>query len=87
MVDPLANTHCSSSQYDYVIVGSGFGGVGPSGVGQYHGKEGFETFSNLKGVVSKGRINSTAFVGAPWDRPIFRSLTAMQWLRFRRRPS
>lgn len=64
-----------------------FGGVGPSGVGHYHGKEGFETFSNLKGVVSKGRINSTAFVGAPWDRPIFRSLTAMQWLRFRRRPS
>lgn len=26
MVDPLANTQCSSSQYDYVIVGSGFGG-------------------------------------------------------------
>ena len=26
MLDPLANTQCSSSQYDYVIVGSGFGG-------------------------------------------------------------
>jgi aldehyde dehydrogenase (NAD+) len=32
----------------------GFGGVGASGMGRYHGKEGFRTFSNLKGIVDRG---------------------------------
>lgn len=30
-----------------------FGGVGPSGMGAYHGRESFETFSHRKAVVSK----------------------------------
>lgn len=30
-----------------------FGGVGESGMGSYHGKTGFETFSHLKSVLSK----------------------------------
>ncbi len=32
-----------------------FGGVGQSGIGNYHGKYGFETFSHIKGIVQKGR--------------------------------
>lgn len=31
----------------------GFGGVGQSGMGSYHGKKGFETFSHEKGVLKK----------------------------------
>lgn len=31
----------------------GFGGVGESGMGAYHGKEGFETFSHKKSIVDK----------------------------------
>lgn len=31
----------------------GFGGVGESGIGTYHGKEGFDTFSHLKSTVDK----------------------------------
>lgn len=62
-----------------------FGGIGDSGMGNYHGHEGFLQFSKAKGVVSKGRINSTSFVGAPWDRAIFNSLMFMQDLRFRER--
>ncbi len=31
----------------------GFGGVGESGMGAYHGKIGFETFSNTKSIVDK----------------------------------
>lgn len=31
-----------------------FGGVGNSGIGSYHGKYGFETFSHLKAVLNKG---------------------------------
>lgn len=86
----ISETHsggaCINDTMSHVMVDDiPFGGVGPSGIGHYHGKEGFDTFSNLKGVVSKGRINSTALVGAPWDRPMFRILAAMQWLKFRKR--
>lgn len=34
----------------------GFGGVGESGMGSYHGKRGFETFSHTKSIVDKKRI-------------------------------
>ena len=42
-----------------------FGGVGTSGMGHYHGKEGFLTFSNARGVFSKQRLNSGKMVYAP----------------------
>ncbi|TXH95405.1 MAG: coniferyl aldehyde dehydrogenase [Rheinheimera sp.] len=38
-----------------------FGGVGPSGMGHYHGKEGFLTFSHAKAVHRKGRFSSGIF--------------------------
>ena len=31
----------------------GFGGCGESGMGSYHGKAGFETFSHTKSIVDK----------------------------------
>jgi acyl-CoA reductase-like NAD-dependent aldehyde dehydrogenase len=31
-----------------------FGGVGPSGMGSYHGKASFDTFSHYKSVLKKG---------------------------------
>lgn len=34
-----------------------FGGVGPSGMGRYHGKEGFDTFSQVKSVFEQSRFN------------------------------
>ena len=34
----------------------GFGGVGESGMGSYHGKRGFDTFSHTKSIVDKKRI-------------------------------
>jgi coniferyl-aldehyde dehydrogenase len=43
-----------------------FGGVGPSGMGHYHGKEGFLTFSKAKPVVYQGRINATALMRPPY---------------------
>ncbi len=42
-----------------------FGGIGASGMGSYHGKEGFLTFSHARGVFSKQRFNSGKFVYAP----------------------
>ncbi|MCI5045283.1 MAG: aldehyde dehydrogenase family protein, partial [Aquisalinus sp.] len=54
-----------------------FGGIGPSGMGHYHGKEGFLNFSKAKAVVTKGRINSTEFVAPPWGNTMYRGLMKM----------
>lgn len=43
-----------------------FGGIGPSGMGQYHGHEGFLTFSKAKAVLKKGRFNSTQLMHPPY---------------------
>jgi coniferyl-aldehyde dehydrogenase len=34
-----------------------FGGVGPSGMGSYHGYEGFKTFSHAKSIYSQSRLD------------------------------
>lgn len=43
-----------------------FGGVGSSGMGQYHGKEGFRTFSHCKPVLSRGRISFAKLLFPPF---------------------
>ncbi len=45
-----------------------FGGVGHSGMGHYHGHEGFLTFSKAKGVLIKQRLNSSIAAYPPYDR-------------------
>jgi coniferyl-aldehyde dehydrogenase len=45
-----------------------FGGVGPSGMGHYHGREGFETFSKMRPVFHQARISAMKFVGPPYGR-------------------
>lgn len=62
-----------------------FGGIGASGMGHYHGHEGFLTFSKAKGVVRKGRIDATRFVAPPWGNAMFKRLIAFQRWRFKRR--
>lgn len=47
-----------------------FGGMKQSGMGQYHGKYGFDTFSHVKGIVKKGEL----------DLPM-RYADAPQWMR------
>jgi len=43
-----------------------FGGVGASGLGAYHGREGFETFSHAKGVFFQSRLNASALLNPPY---------------------
>ena len=43
-----------------------FGGVGPSGMGHYHGKEGFLSLSKAKAVHKKGKFNSGQFIYPPY---------------------
>ena len=49
-----------------------FGGIGPSGMGKYHGVEGFKTFSHGKSVFSRGRINFTSLLFPPFNTIIHR---------------
>jgi coniferyl-aldehyde dehydrogenase len=45
-----------------------FGGVGPSGIGAYHGHEGFKRFSHARAVYKVGFINGFEMIGAPYGR-------------------
>ena len=45
-----------------------FGGVGASGMGHYHGREGFETFSKLRPVFYQARWSSLKFLMPPYGR-------------------
>jgi acyl-CoA reductase-like NAD-dependent aldehyde dehydrogenase len=45
-----------------------FGGVGPSGMGAYHGREGFETFSHKKAVFRQSRLNGMGLFKPPYGK-------------------
>lgn len=47
-----------------------FGGIGPSGMGHYHGHEGFLTFSKAKGVLIKQRFNAAKLIYPPYGKSI-----------------
>ncbi|PAV25661.1 coniferyl-aldehyde dehydrogenase [Tamilnaduibacter salinus] len=53
-----------------------FGGVGQSGMGAYHGREGFETFSHARGVFSRQKLNSGKLIyppyGSAFQRMVYR---------------
>lgn len=55
-----------------------FGGIGPSGMGHYHGVHGFETFSKKKGVFIEGRWTPFSLLRPPYGamaRRILKFLT------------
>jgi len=43
-----------------------FGGVGPSGMGAYHGIEGFKSLSHAKGIFEQSRWNMTGMLRPPF---------------------
>lgn len=47
-----------------------FGGVGASGMGRYHGPEGFFSLSNERSVMSVPKLFSLKYALAPFNRPI-----------------
>ena len=44
-----------------------FGGVGPSGIGAYHGQHGFDTFTHQKAVFQQSRVNGAKMLGPPYS--------------------
>jgi coniferyl-aldehyde dehydrogenase len=47
-----------------------FGGVGPSGMGHYHAREGFDTFTKKKGVFYQARVNGTGLLRPPYGKTV-----------------
>jgi acyl-CoA reductase-like NAD-dependent aldehyde dehydrogenase len=45
-----------------------FGGVGPSGMGQYHGRDGFDAFSKRKGVFRQAQLNTMGLFKPPYGK-------------------
>lgn len=60
-----------------------FGGVGPSGMGRYHGRAGFEAFSNLRGLVRQSRWSLASLLNPPYTSQS-RSLANRLMLRHRK---
>jgi len=53
-----------------------FGGIGPSGIGAYHGVEGFRTFSKAKPVYYDNRLSGSVLLRPPYGR-LFRLVTRL----------
>jgi len=54
-----------------------FGGVGESGMGHYHGHEGFETFSKMRPVFYQSRFSALKCLAPPYGKFADRILTFM----------
>jgi len=55
-----------------------FGGIGPSGMGHYHGKWGFDMFSKLKPIFRQSRLNGMALFMPPYGRHVPKMLSLMK---------
>ena len=47
-----------------------FGGIGPSGMGAYHGEESFKTFSHEKGVFVQAKMNAGGLASPPFGKAV-----------------
>lgn len=78
----LHRTHAGGLSINDTLVHAGvenlpFGGVGGSGMGRYHGRAGFDTFSNRKGVVHQSRVNLRSLVMPPFGQAVRRLLDVL----------
>ena len=58
-----------------------FGGVGHSGIGAYHGKRSFDTFSHQKAIVKKGNWLDIPLRYAPYKGKLKNLRLLLKWLR------
>ncbi|WOD43758.1 aldehyde dehydrogenase [Hwangdonia lutea] len=57
-----------------------FGGIGASGIGAYHGKFGFDTFTHFKAIVKRGNWYDPPFRYAPYSKRNFKLIkTLFKW--------
>ena len=75
----LSDVSCGSACINDVMMFAAvhelpFGGVGPSGMGAYSGKQGFDTFSHMKAVMKRGWWPDLDIRFAPYTEKKFRLL-------------
>lgn len=73
----LMNTHSGGVCLNETLVHAGqedmpFGGVGHSGIGHYHGEEGFRTFSHAKAVFDRPKFSLMKLVYPPYGSNILK---------------
>jgi coniferyl-aldehyde dehydrogenase len=69
----LARTHAggvtvNETMSHFIAENLPFGGIGPSGVGAYHGEAGFRAFSHAKPVLLQSRLNSRILLRPPYGK-------------------
>lgn len=55
-----------------------FGGVGPSGMGAYHGEAGFQSFSHMKGVFYQSKLSQGKKLHPPYGPATHKMLSLMK---------
>ncbi|WP_194850435.1 aldehyde dehydrogenase [Nonlabens antarcticus] len=70
----------NDSMVQFLNEGLPFGGVGNSGIGSYHGKKTFETFSHFKSVVHRGTWLDLPLKYPPYDKRIALVKKALKWI-------
>ncbi len=79
----LKNTHAGGVCFNETLLHVAqedlpFGGVGPSGMGHYHGRWGFDTFSKLTPVFRQSRFNAMKLFLPPYKPHVERMLRLMK---------
>ena len=79
----LKNTHAGGVCFNETLMHVAqedlpFGGVGASGMGHYHGRWGFDTFSKLTPVFRQSRLNGTKLFLPPYGPHVERMLRLMK---------
>ena len=62
------NVTINDTLLHYAVEDLPFGGVGESGIGAYHGEEGFKALSHAKGVFQQARWNFSGLLRSPFGR-------------------
>ena len=56
-----------------------FGGVGPSGIGAYHGRDGFRRLSHARSIYEVGAFNAFERLGPPWGKLASSAAAFLAW--------
>lgn len=68
----------NETAWQVVQEGIPFGGIGPSGMGAYHGEHGFQTFSHMKGVFFQSRFSGGKMIFPPYTKKTRKILNLMK---------
>lgn len=71
---------CNDTLIHFINDRLGFGGIGNSGIGMYHGKQSFYTFSHSKSIVKRGTWIDVPIRYAPYTNKVQLLKRFLKWL-------